>query len=66
MEIAALLVLLVGAFIFFGLFGRILEFFIWIFTTVFVGAIAFLWNGILFLIGLFVVIFLISMALSNL
>jgi hypothetical protein len=66
MEIAALLVLLVGAFIFIGLFGRILEFFIWIFTTGFVLTFTFLWNGIMFFLGLLIVIFLLSMLLSNL
>jgi hypothetical protein len=66
MELILLLVLLVGAFIFFGLFGKIIEFFLWLFTTAFAFIFTFLWSGLMFVVGLFVVIFLISMALSNL
>jgi hypothetical protein len=66
MELILLLVLLVGAFIFFGLFGKIIEFFLWLFGTAFAVIFTFLWGGVMFMIGLFVVIFLISMALSNL
>lgn len=66
MEVAALLVLLVVAFIFFGLFGKILEFFFSFFTATFTFIFGFLWSGLMFVIGAFVVIFLISMALSKL
>jgi hypothetical protein len=66
MEAILLLVLLIGAFIFIGLFGKIAEFFLWFFGTAFAVIFTFLWSGVLFVVGLFVVIFLISMALSNL